>query len=151
MVGKTRGDWLKAGPSRRPRAGLGDAKSTRQAGDEAETMVASWLIDQGYKVVCRNFRCRIGELDIIATEGAALVFVEVRSRASDRYGTALHAISPQKALQVTRVATHYLARFGTQWQGYHKRFDVVAVTNGSPVLIKGAFGLGELAYSRGVW
>lgn len=108
--------------------------------------MVAWLVAQGYRLICRNFRCRTGELDIVACQGGHLVFIEVRSRASARYGTALDAISPRKAEQVAKVAAYYLAFYGERWAALPKRFDVVAVTAGEPVLIKDAFRLGELRY-----
>ncbi|MBK9070676.1 MAG: YraN family protein [Myxococcales bacterium] len=121
-------------------------QTTHQKGQAVEAYVASWLGSQGYTIVQRNFRCRLGELDIIAEHGDYLVFVEVRSRGSGRYGAAVHAISPGKAAQVAKVAACYLAYHGGPWASRPKRFDVVAVTSGVPTLLQDAFRLGEQRY-----
>ena len=120
--------------------------STQQKGQAVEAYVASWLVSHGYIIVQRNFRCRLGELDIIAEHGEYLVFVEVRSRGSSRYGEALHAISPGKVAQVAKVAAYFLAYHGAPWASRPKRFDVVAVTAGVPTLLQDAFRLGEQRY-----
>lgn len=120
--------------------------STHQKGQAVEASVATWLGSRGYVVLRRNFRCRLGELDIIAEHGGCLVFVEVRSRGSSRYGEALFAISPGKVAQVAKVAAYFLAYHGAPWASRPKRFDVVAVTAGVPTLIQDAFRLGEERY-----
>ena len=120
--------------------------STHRKGQEVESAVAAWLAGQGYVIVRRNFRCRLGELDIIAEHGEYLAFIEVRSRGSGRFGEAVHAISPGKAAQVAKVAAYYLAFHGSPWVSRPKRFDVVAVTAGVPTLMQDAFRLGEQRY-----
>jgi putative endonuclease len=95
-----------------------------RAGEEA---AARYLIDLGYAVVERNWRCRSGEIDLIAHDGTTLVFIEVRSRSNPtRFGTALEAVSPRKCRQVRDVAAYYLK----QHSGFERsvRFDVIAVT-----------------------
>jgi putative endonuclease len=116
--------------------------SSRGAGARAEDRAAARLRHEGYRIVDRNFRCRLGELDIVAEDGDTLVFVEVRSRASARYGSALQAISPAKRRQVARVAQVYLA---ARRCAQPCRFDVVGITGDDVVLIKDAFRLGLLA------
>lgn len=95
-----------------------------RAGEEA---AARHLTDRGYTIVERNWRCRSGEIDLIAHEGTTLVFIEVRSRSNPvRFGTAVEAITPRKCRQVREVANYYLrqqARFERS-----VRFDVIAVT-----------------------
>ncbi len=119
----------------------------KQRGDAAEALAARLLIDAGYRIVDRNFRCKVGELDIVARDGDALVFVEVRSRADYEYGSALDAVGGRKQHRVVRVARQYLAALdgGVNHSGADQppftecRFDIVAVTAGDPVLIKDAF------------
>jgi putative endonuclease len=112
--------------------------STLDAGVAAESRAAAHLARRGYQILERNFRCRAGELDIIARDGDALVFIEVRSRASARFGHALTAISPAKQRQVTRVARHYLA-FRKPASVRRVRFDVVAITGDELLLVRDAF------------
>jgi putative endonuclease len=106
-------------------------------GERGEDRAARALGALGYRIVERNFRCKAGELDLVARDGDTLVFVEVRTRADGRHGGAPHAVGYHKQRQVARVARAYLAirrpRFDTC------RFDVVAITGAELVLIKDAF------------
>ncbi len=108
-----------------------------ESGGRGEDRASQALRAQGYRIVERNFRCRQGELDLIARDGDTLVFVEVRSRADDRFGGGAAAVGPGKQRQVVRVAQAYLSirrpRFDTC------RFDVVAITGDDVVVIKDAF------------
>jgi len=84
------------------------------------------LRSKGYAIVDTNYRCRQGELDIVARDGEELVFVEVRSRADGAHGDALDAIGPRKQKQVARVAQAYLSAEEPVFTTC--RFDVVAQT-----------------------
>ena len=113
-------------------------------GQKAEAMAVRYLKRRGYKILARNHRTRSGEIDIIAREGETLVFVEVKARASDRYGSAKAAVTPHKQRQVSKVALGYLQM--TDQSHVKARFDVVAVTRreggGHDIdLIRNAFGL----------
>ena len=99
----------------------------RRTGRDGEDLAARHLTQLGYRIVARNFRCRAGEIDLIAEEGGDLVFIEVRARRSRRFGTAAESVTPRKQRQVCRVALHFLARFG--WHS-NCRFDVVTVEYG---------------------
>ena len=108
-------------------------------------MAARFLKKRGYKIIARNHRTRSGEIDIIAREGETLVFVEVKARTSDRFGSAKAAVTPQKQRQVAKVALGYLKMTD---QSYAKaRFDVVTVTYRTTDhdidLIRNAFGLND--------
>ena len=119
----------------------------KQRGDAAERRATQLLIDAGYRIVDLNFRCRVGELDIVARDGDALVFVEVRYRSGDEYGSAVDAIGGRKQHRVVRVARYYLAAIesGANRSGADQppftacRFDVVAITGDELVLVKDAF------------
>jgi len=108
----------------------------RTQGQRAEDRATHHLRELGYRIVDRNVRCGVGELDIIARDGATLVFVEVRSRQSARFGTALEAVSPAKRRQVARVAAAYLASHGGDTLC---RFDVIGVTGDELIHIRDAF------------
>jgi putative endonuclease len=95
-------------------------------GASAETRAAEALIAAGYEILERNFRCKGGELDIVAREGDILVFVEVRSRDDGAHGHAAEMVSLHKRAQVTRVARIYLEARTPCFD--ECRFDVVAVT-----------------------
>ena len=78
-------------------------------GSEAEQLAAAFLQQHGLEVVARNYRCRFGEIDLIARDGETLVFVEVRMRTSDRFGGAAASITAAKRGKLVRAARHYLA------------------------------------------
>ncbi|RIE03507.1 YraN family protein [Cohnella faecalis] len=96
-------------------------------GLRGEEAAASYLQSLGLVIVERNWRCRSGEIDLIALEEAVLVFVEVRSRSStNRFGTAIEAITPRKCRQVRDIASIYMRMKGESNRSV--RFDAVAVT-----------------------
>ncbi len=78
-------------------------------GAAAENLAVEFLQQAGLKLVARNYRCRFGEIDVIAREGATLVFVEVRMRSSSRFGGAAASITRSKQMKLLRAARHYLA------------------------------------------
>jgi putative endonuclease len=108
-----------------------------QRGASAETAATRLLIEAGYRIVERNFRCKAGEIDIVARDGDVLVFVEVRSRSDDEHGSAVEMIGRTKQRRVARVAMYYLAVVEPVFE--QCRFDIVAITAGEAILIKDAF------------
>ena len=108
-----------------------------QRGASAEADAAHLLATAGYRIVERNFRCKAGELDIIARDGDVLVFIEVRSRADDEHGSAAEMIGRTKQRRVARVAAVYLQLRSPAFD--ECRFDVVAITAGEAILLKDAF------------
>jgi putative endonuclease len=111
--------------------------STVERGAVAERDAAQLLIAAGYEIVERNYRCKAGELDIVARDGDVLVFVEVRSRSDDDHGDAVEMIGRRKQRRVIRVARCYLAAAAPAFE--RCRFDVVAITAGDAILLKDAF------------
>ena len=91
-------------------------------GKDAEARAAKFLESQGLQIVERNYRGRYGEIDLIAKDGATLVFVEVRSRTSTAFGGAAASITAAKREKLTRTALQYLAKLGRTPQC---RFDAV--------------------------
>ncbi len=92
----------------------------------------------------RNYRTKLGEIDIIAEEKGTLVFVEVKTRRGHQCGHPFEAVTPAKCRQISRVALEYLAETGRE--GQSARFDVVAISfSGEAVpvieLVKNAFDL----------
>ena len=114
-------------------------RNTVAVGASAETAATRLLLDRGYSIVERNFRCPAGELDVIARDGDVLVFVEVRSRTDPDHGHAAEMVDAQKQRQVARVAAHYLALREPSYE--EARFDVVAITSGEVELIQDAWRL----------
>jgi putative endonuclease len=97
----------------------------KQLGDVGEEIAARELIRRGYTVRERNWRCPEGELDIIAEQGESLVFVEVRARRGDRFGTPEESITPAKRAHLIAAAQAYLQAQSLQDRDW--RIDVVAV------------------------
>ena len=93
-------------------------------GEAAEDLVADFLERQGLKIVERNYRCRFGEIDLVARSGELLVFVEVRARKSEAFGGAAGSITATKRRLIVAAARHFLA---THKVDRACRFDVVLV------------------------
>lgn len=100
--------------------------SRRRLGVEGEERAAELLIGKGYRLIDRNWRCRSGEIDLIAERGERLIFVEVRSRRrTGRFGTPQESVTALKQKQVRETALTYL-----HWHRLQERpvrFDVIAV------------------------
>jgi putative endonuclease len=114
--------------------------STTESGRASEDRAVRALRERGYQIVERNYRCKLGEIDIVAREGDALVFVEVRSRTDAAHGTALDTVTPAKQRRIARVAEHYLAARRPSFRAC--RFDVVGITGGELTIVQDAFRLG---------
>ena len=83
-------------------------------GAAAEALAAQFLQARGIRIVERNYRCRGGEIDIIAREGPTLVFIEVRLRRNSAFGGAAASITPAKRRRLAFAARHYLGRLGRE-------------------------------------
>jgi putative endonuclease len=98
----------------------------RQAfGKTGEELAVAELERRGYAVLARRYRTRHGELDIVARDGEAIVFVEVKARTTAEFGTAAEAVTRRKQLQLASMAADYLAR--NRITGVPCRFEVVAI------------------------
>ena len=93
-------------------------------GAPAESLAAAFLERQGLKILERNYRCRFGEIDLVARSGGVLVFVEVRARNSEAFGGAAGSITAAKRRRLVAAARHFLARRRVERAC---RFDVVLV------------------------
>ena len=114
----------------------------RALGERGEALAAQWYETAGYEVLDRNWRCRAGELDLILGRGRALVFCEVKTRSSRRFGAPIEAISREKSQRIRRLAALWLSE--SQLRGRELRFDVASVMverGTAPVveIIEGAF------------
>ena len=112
-----------------------------KTGQIGEDLAVCYLENQGYIIVERNYRMRMGEIDIIARDGESLVFVEVKTRRSSRFGSPFDAVDFRKQQQVSRVALAYMTRH--RCEEMPVRFDVIGVLIERPSstieLIKNAF------------
>ncbi len=100
----------------------------KQTGHQGEEIAALYLVDKGYKIIQRNWRCPIGELDIIMEDGPNLIFVEVRTRRGQRFGKAVESITPAKQNRLIELARTYLQQTAAPHRSW--RIDVVAVQLG---------------------
>ena len=143
------GDWkgrLKALGLGRKRRAPGEPPATRRdrrkldAGEAGETMAAAHLAERGLRVLARNVRYRNGELDLVAEDGAVLVFVEVRRRRTAERGGAAESVTARKRARVVRAARRWLVE-NPRFARREIRFDVVAIQDEpfSIDWIRGAF------------
>jgi len=93
-------------------------------GHRGENVAARFLQGLGYKIIVRNFRCNLGEIDIVAKDGKTLVFVEVKTRVYNE-PTPEDQVNEPKRHQITKAAKLYLSRYGIPQPP--ARFDVVAI------------------------
>jgi putative endonuclease len=94
-------------------------------GVQGEEIAARYLLSKKYEIVQRNYRCRYGEIDIIARKKNVLVFVEVKTRRNYAFGSPLEAVSLKKQRSISSVAQLYIQH--EQLSGSAARFDVIAV------------------------
>jgi len=98
----------------------------KQIGRFGEDLAVDFLKKQGYEILRTNFRCRLGEIDIIAKEGNTIVFVEVKTRKSLKFGLPSESVNFKKQLHIKRVAEYFIAYHLLQ-DKYLYRFDVVEI------------------------
>jgi putative endonuclease len=120
-------------------------KNTTQLGAHIETQVAHFLSQKEFRLLQRNFRCNMGEIDLIGRHGLYLVFVEVRYKTQETFSSALESITPAKQRKILLTAQGYIA-WNAWAQRLPYRIDVVCVTGEVKALkmdwIQNAFGLG---------
>ncbi|MDT8310618.1 MAG: YraN family protein [Methylophaga sp.] len=97
---------------------------SRSHGQQAEQIACDYLQQQGLQLITQNYHCRRGEIDLIMRDAETLVFVEVRARRSDRFGSALESITADKQSRIIATAQQYLQQNRLQ---QNCRFDVIAV------------------------
>lgn len=117
-----------------------DTHETR--GDQGERIAERYLDERGLITLSRNWRCRDGELDLVATDGLRLVVVEVKTRKNDGHGPPAAHVTPVKAARVRRATADWLRHYRLGW--VEIRFDVVSVlwpAGGEPTVthMRGAF------------
>lgn len=113
-------------------------KNNREVGAEYEKQAALYLKGMGYQVIAGNFRCREGEIDLIAKDGKYLVFVEVKYRSGSRMGEPQEAVDRKKQRKISRAAAYYCLRNRISQQ-QPCRFDVAAYLHGEWTVIQNAF------------
>lgn len=103
-------------------------------GQEGERIAESYLRKKGYRVVERNYRCPVGELDLILLDRRVVVFVEVKTRSDDRFGAPLESVGPRKQQKMIKTALFFLSRH--RLHNRDARFDVVGISyqGGEPMV-----------------
>ncbi len=101
-------------------------------GRAGEDRAARHLETCGYRVVDRNWRCREGELDIVATHGDSLVVVEVKTRRNDGFGHPFEAVDERKSRRLWRLAMAWISAHPAEAQGRRLRIDVIGVVGPDP-------------------
>lgn len=114
----------------------------KELGKTGEEAAVKYLIKNGYSILATNYRCRSGEIDIVAREGEFLVFIEVKTRTGTRYGSASEALDIRKKQRLRKLANYYLMMKGLT--DVNCRFDVVTLqladnTNWELELFRNAF------------
>lgn len=118
------------------------SSAKRALGQAGEELATRWYLEHGYEVVERNWRCRLGEVDIVAKRGRLTVFCEVKARSSTAYGYPAEAVGPLKQLRARRLAAAWFASrppLAGHGQGGPVRFDVAGVLAGQVEITEGAF------------
>jgi putative endonuclease len=120
-------------------------RQRKSLGVLGEDMAVDFLEKKGYTILCRNYRCRSGEIDIIARKKKFFCFIEVKTRRTRDFGTPQEAVTPRKQHKIGRVALDFLQRH--KLENHPARFDVVAVDfscgHGLIEFIENAFELTE--------
>lgn len=111
----------------------------RQLGTDYEERACKYLKSIGYEILCKNYRNKKGEIDIIAIDNDTLVFVEVKYRQSKSYGYSAEAVNTKKQMTIYRVAEGYIA-YKKEYYCKPCRFDVIAFDEDRINHIKNAFG-----------
>ena len=96
--------------------------NNKQLGSLGERYAAKYLKQQGYKILEKNYKCKSGEIDIIASDGEELVFVEVKTRTDDPYVRGMYAVDKRKQEHILRAASCYIEETGSKLQ---PRMDVI--------------------------
>lgn len=114
---------------------------TKEKGHLAEDKALAYLINQGLKLVARNYQCRSGEIDLIMLDKELLVFVEVRSRISAQFGGGISSITYAKRQKIIKTAAYYILKHQER-NNSAMRFDVLSIDGKSSFItwIKDAFG-----------
>lgn len=112
-------------------------QNKRRTGTEYERRAGAYLEERGYEILEYNFRCRMGEIDIIARDGEYLVFCEVKYRLDARSGHPAEAVDRRKQRTISKCALYYIMRRGLTDQAC--RFDMVSFEGDTVTVYPNAF------------
>jgi putative endonuclease len=113
------------------------SSTRRELGATGEDRVAAWYEANGYSIVDRNWRCRQGELDLVARRGRVVVFCEVKTRSSTAFGAPVEAVTRTKQARLRVLAARWLEDSAVVAR--EVRFDVASVLGGKVEVLEGAF------------
>jgi putative endonuclease len=102
-------------------------------GKKGEDIAVRYLKDMGYRIIERNYRCLLGEIDIIAKDGSTIVFIEVKCRRSEKFGAPQLSVGKNKQKKLSKISLYYLKNKRLHYQ--NARFDGVAVK----ILLSGTY------------
>lgn len=109
----------------------------REIGAAGEAAAAAWYGARGYDVLDRNWRCRLGELDLVLRTGRTVVFCEVKARSGVGFGTPAEAVTHEKRRRIRHLAARWLET--APFRPAEIRFDVASVIGGEVEVFEGAF------------
>jgi len=112
--------------------------NNRKVGFEGERKALKLLQKKGYKLIEKNFKCKIGEVDLIVERKKTLIFVEVKFRKNNKMGSPLEAVNMKKQRKIIKTSQFFLL-LNNKYENYNKRFDVIGVTTNDMIHIEGAF------------
>ncbi|MGN0161217.1 MAG: YraN family protein [Lachnospiraceae bacterium] len=109
----------------------------RQIGSAMESIAANYLEKQGYTILERNYRCKLGEIDLIGMDGSYYVFIEVKFRKDASFGEPFEAVDVKKQKRIRKACSWYLME--KRLVDVPVRFDVVGILGEDITLLKNAF------------
>jgi len=113
-------------------------RTSKSIGDSAEEKARNYLIKQGIQILDTNYRCKLGEIDIIAKQDNTLLFVEVKFRKNSKFGSPSEMVTPQKQKRIVKSTQHYLQAH-SNLANKACRFDVISIQQNDIEWIKNAF------------
>lgn len=102
-------------------------KHNRETGTAGENLAAAYLESRGYIILQQNYKCKAGEIDIIARKDGELFFIEVKTRCSTRFGTGAEAIDEKKLSHIRNCADYYMK--SVNWKGNAKICPIIINLN----------------------
>ena len=98
--------------------------TNKEFGALGEKLAAGYLKKNGYKILCKNYKNKLGEIDIIARDGGEIVFIEVKTRSADPYLSGVYSVDRRKQFHIMRTASLYMSEKKLSLQ---PRFDIIEV------------------------
>jgi len=112
--------------------------TSKQIGDTAEEKAVTYLLKAGLKIIERNYRAKTGEIDIIAKDKDAVVFVEVKFRRNSSFGQPYESVTYQKQQKIIRTAQYFLQK-NRKHSNKSCRFDIISILDNEITWLKNAF------------